>query len=374
MTLSPTLRSRFRGCLVGAVVGDCIGAPFEVTGVGGPGSYDNVQDFVNKFDVEIDGPGKLEYTDDTAMARCVAESLIANNGQLEAKDLAKRFADEYMAHPTRGYGYNVVTVLKRLGDRDLSDVFAPARNQFDGGGSYGNGGAMRVAPVALCGEDEVERVIQNAKSSALLTHSNRNGYNGAVLQALAVHQALHTATDKMNREKFAENLLNTMREKVECQTSDEGTANDNEKEAKLTTLMSQVKKRKVERDDVYCQRLESLCQFLKSDPPAEEVASVLGNSISAHNSVGSALYSFLRCLNPVEGLYVQSPMERTILYAISLDGDTDTIASMAGAIAGAFHGIESIPEQWQKLCEGSDTALKQADRLYEILTKAKTER
>lgn len=34
--------------------------------------------------------GKLEYTDDTAMARCVAESLIANNGQLEAKDLAKR--------------------------------------------------------------------------------------------------------------------------------------------------------------------------------------------------------------------------------------------------------------------------------------------
>lgn len=65
-----------------------------------------------------------------------------------------------MAHPTRGYGYNVVTVLKRLGDRDLSDVFAPARNQFDGGGSYGNGGAMRVAPVALCGEDEVERVIQ----------------------------------------------------------------------------------------------------------------------------------------------------------------------------------------------------------------------
>lgn len=59
MTLSPTLRSRFRGCLVGAVVGDCIGAPFEVTGVGGPGSYDNVQDFVNKFDVEIDGPGSV---------------------------------------------------------------------------------------------------------------------------------------------------------------------------------------------------------------------------------------------------------------------------------------------------------------------------
>lgn len=62
-------------------------------------------------------------------------------------------------------------------------------------------------------------------------------------------------------------------------------------------------------------------------------------------------------------------MERTILYAISLDGDTDTIASMAGAIAGAFHGIESIPEEWQKLCEGCDTARHQADRLYEIFAQ-----
>lgn len=59
--------------------------------------------------------------------------------------------------------------------------------------------------------------------------------------------------------------------------------------------------------------------------------------------------------------------ERTIIYAVSLGGDTDTIATMAGAIAGAYYGIESIPERWQRICEGTQEAKTFADSFHSFL-------
>ena len=58
-------------------------------------------------------------------------------------------------------------------------------------------------------------------------------------------------------------------------------------------------------------------------------------------------------------------------YAISLGGDTDTIASMAGAIGGAYCGIDDIPQEWIDCCEASDRAISLADGLYELVVKSK---
>ena len=55
-----------------------------------------------------------------------------------------------------------------------------------------------------------------------------------------------------------------------------------------------------------------------------------------------------------------------MLYAISLGGDTDTIATMAAAIAGALYGVEQIPEAWQYYCEGVADAEIMAERLYKL--------
>ena len=60
-----------------------------------------------------------------------------------------RFTDEYHKEPDRGYGFNVVTVFEGLRNPKLKDVYEPARVQFEGSGSYGNGGAMRIAPASL---------------------------------------------------------------------------------------------------------------------------------------------------------------------------------------------------------------------------------
>jgi len=59
--------------------------------------------------------------------------------------------------------------------------------------------------------------------------------------------------------------------------------------------------------------------------------------------------------------------QRTVIYAVSLGGDTDTIASMAGAIAGAWYGIDGIPVEWSNACEATGIAKELADKLYEIV-------
>ena len=59
--------------------------------------------------------------------------------------------------------------------------------------------------------------------------------------------------------------------------------------------------------------------------------------------------------------------QRTVIYAVSLGGDTDTIASMAGAVAGACYGIDCIPPAWIDACEATDTAMSLADDLHKIV-------
>ena len=72
----------------------------------------------------------------------------------------------------------------------------------------------------------------------------------------------------------------------------------------------------------------------------------------------------------VSGSLIQehSPVEQTILYAISLGGDTDTIATMAAAIAGAFYGLESVPQAWQDSCEGVEDALMYGEKMFELIS------
>lgn len=69
--------------------------------------------------------------------------------------------------------------------------------------------------------------------------------------------------------------------------------------------------------------------------------------------------------------YFQSsnPFIRTIYFAISVGGDTDTIASMAGSIAGAFYGADIIPEVLQKRCELIDEVCQLGQKLFDLSQK-----
>ena len=83
--------------------------------------------------------------------------------------------------------------------------------------------------------------------------------------------------------------------------------------------------------------------------------------ISTAEAVPCAIFAFLHECN--------NEFSELIAYAISLGGDTDTIGSMAGAIGGAYLGVEKIPQEWVDCCEESSRAIKYADALYDLVNK-----
>ena len=94
-----------------------------------------------------------------------------------------RFVTEYYKDPRRGYGANVVDVFHKL-NLNLEDTWKPAQEQFGGTGSYGNGGAMRIAPVPLFAYKDFTSMLQIAEDVTRLTHTHILGINGALLQVL----------------------------------------------------------------------------------------------------------------------------------------------------------------------------------------------
>jgi poly(ADP-ribose) glycohydrolase ARH3 len=94
-------------------------------------------------------------------------------------------------------------------------------------------------------------------------------------------------------------------------------------------------------DKVYMEKINRINGLL-AEPGKARVDIELGNGIEAFNSVPTAIYSFLA--HP-------DSFAQAILHAISLGGDTDTIAAMTGAISGAYLSFESIPRSWRNKLE-----------------------
>jgi hypothetical protein len=89
---------------------------------------------------------------------------------------------EYFSDPSRGYGRHIRDVFHKLRARKFKDPFGPAKEQFDGSGSCGNGGAMRVAPQTLFCLSDYKELTNLLQRSAEITHTHKQGYNGAILQ------------------------------------------------------------------------------------------------------------------------------------------------------------------------------------------------
>jgi ADP-ribosylglycohydrolase len=126
------------------------------------------------------------YTDDTVMALSIVETLEAH-GAIDRDELAQRFFRKYRADPRRGYGGMAHVVLRQIGAghpwRRVS------RAAFDGMGSMGNGGAMRVAPIGGYFADDLERAAAEARRSAEVTHAHPEGQAGAAAVAVAAGRA-----------------------------------------------------------------------------------------------------------------------------------------------------------------------------------------
>lgn len=134
----------------------------------------------------------------------------------------------------------------------------------------------------------------------------------------------------------------------------------------LDTLKFKMEKIECKGDGFYSKQLEIMKKMLLDtyeDALPERVAAILGNEITADRSVPAALYAFLRSTWPLTGFKISNGFVRALFFAISMGGDTDTIATMTGSIAGAYYGIFRVPTTMQGYCQAEEYATYLGNRL-----------
>jgi ADP-ribosylglycohydrolase len=127
-------------------------------------------------------PAPWIVTDDTVMALSVVRCL-KREGHINQDTLAAAFASEYSLDPGRGYGGGAHKILWAISQG--THWKEAAGRAFKGQGSCGNGGAMRSAPIGAYFADDLDRVIEEARASAEVTHFHPDGQTGAIAVALA---------------------------------------------------------------------------------------------------------------------------------------------------------------------------------------------
>lgn len=278
------------GAVLGLAVADAVGTTLEFKC---PGTFAPISDMVGG------GPFRLEagqWTDDTSMALCLAESLVECRG-FDPADQMRRY--------TRWWREGHFSSTHRCFDignttRAALEAFGETNNPFSGPTSprcAGNGSLMRLAPIPIYYADNPIEAIERAADSSRTTHGARTAVDACRLMAWLIVSALQA--------KEKETILSP----------------DNEPASGYWAthpLEPQI-------EDI---RLGS---FRDREPPEIEGAGFVVKSLEA------ALWAFDRSASFREGC----------LLAVNLGNDADTTAAVYGQLAGAFYGYDGIPKSWR---------------------------
>lgn len=259
----------------------------------------------------LPGP-KWWHTDDTQMAMAIVEELAVIK-RISPDSLAHRFAQRYQSDPGRGYGKGARMQLEQILAGDSWQQTSVAA--FNGRGSKGNGGAMRVPPLGAYFADDLEQVVAESRASALITHSHPEGVAGSVAVAVAAGAICQAHGQPLSeaREKLWESVL---------KLTPEGETLDGIRKASVVPL---------EMEPDYAARL------LGS-----------GYLVTAPDTVPFALWCSARHLNDYQ---------EAMISTLEGDGDCDTNCAIVGGIVALFVGRNGIPENWLKAREPLDLDL-----------------
>lgn len=231
--------------MIGAIIGDIVGSRFEKKNL-------------KSKDFEL-FTKQSRFTDDTVLTIAIADCILNSKGY---EKTVKKYGRTY---PFAGYG----GAFKKW----LAGITSGPYN------SWGNGSAMRVSPVGFA-FDEVEKVLEEARKSAIITHNHEEGIKGAQAIALSVFLAKSGSKKQEIKEfievKFGYDLNRTI----------------------------------------------------------DEIRPVYEFDVSCQGSVPESIIAFLE----------SDSFEDAIRTAISIGGDSDTIASMTGAISEAYY--KSVPQEF----------------------------
>jgi ADP-ribosylglycohydrolase len=200
---------RARRSLDGLSVGDAFGERLFVS----PGEI-----VTSLTERRVPAKPPWRWTDDTAMALELVATLDAL-GRIDPDTLVERLAERYRQEPWRGYGRGAHRLFEVVTHGTPWQV--AAAELFGGQGSFGNGGAMRVAPVGAYFADDLDAVVTHARDSAIVTHGHPEGQAGAIATAVAAAviwqtrgDASEVAVDRMFTEVLARTPAGKTREGI----------------------------------------------------------------------------------------------------------------------------------------------------------------
>jgi poly(ADP-ribose) glycohydrolase ARH3 len=286
------LQNKYLGSMVGSALGDAIGElAFRYP------------DKTRLLEL-LDRLEELSYTDDTAMAIGLAESILEKGG-IDQQHLGDTFSRNYQRESWRGYGPGPPIIFSMVNTSGIPYIDA-ARSMFGGSGSLGNGAAMRIAPVGLFFHNS-KTLYDESCASAEVTHTHPVGKDGAAVQALSVAQAVRLQPQNaFPLELFIQKLVDSAR-------------------------TPEIRK-----------KMELVKELIAEETSPDAASDGLGRSVAVDESMPFAIYCFLR--------YPKS-FEDCLFCAILNGGDRDTLGAMACAISGAYLGIDAIPGSWREKLE-----------------------
>jgi ADP-ribosylglycohydrolase len=298
---------RYQGSLLGLAVADAIGTTVEFKE---PGSFEPVTDMVGGGIFRLD-PG--QWTDDTSMALCLAQSLIECNGfdAIDQMDKYIKWWDEgYMS--SNGTCFDLgVTIMTAL------TSFKSFRNPYSGSDSIfsaGNGSLMRLAPVPLY-------YAQNPRQ--------------AMIRCADSSRTTHGATTCIDACRYYGGMII-------------GAVQGRSKEEILSNKFSPV--RNLWDKAPLC---EEIYEVAKGSFKLKEPPDIIGSGYVVE-SMEAALWAFYKTDNFKDGC----------LLAVNLGNDADTTAAIYGQLAGAYYGIDGIPRHWRERVTDSRMIVDIATGLY----------
>ncbi len=289
------INDRAAGVLVGLACGDALGAGYEF---GPPIPLTEPVDMIGggTFDWEVG-----EWTDDTSMAIAIAHELFEGANLLEPATLGRIIESwQGWALEASDVGIQTRAVLSALAEPTESAAREASQKHHESRGrSGGNGSLMRTAPIALAYLHDATGLTEAARRVAQLTHWEDDAWEACVLWCHAIRHTILTG------------------------------------ELDIRIGLSELS---TEHAELWLKRIDEAERSVPSDFTSNN-----GWVVAAFQGAWSAI---------VQAKQEDEDFETTVEYAVRGGGDTDTVAAIAGSLAGAYFGVSGIPAKWRRVIKG----------------------
>lgn len=292
-------RDRARGALLGLAAGDAVGTTLEFTR----------RDSAQVSDMVGGGPFKLqpgEWTDDTSMALCLADALIADLGFIPstfAQLLSRWYREGHNSMNGRCFDIGHTTRLAIEGREQMGMRWQGNTDPS----TAGNGSIIRLAPLAIACRSSMRTIWQLSQGASVVTHGAQEAIHGSRLLGMILCHAL------------------------------QGASRESALESKIAPLPARL-------------------QIINAGEYKNKLRHDIRSSGYVVDTLEAALWSVWNTEN----------FRDAVLLAANLGDDADSVAAVTGQLAGAIYGASGIPRSWLERLAWSQDIQARADQLFEL--------